>query len=204
MKHADRIARIRIQLDDTDPVIWRQVEAPLTTSLKGLHDIIQAVMLFEDYHLFQFEVGDKRYGIPDPEWDDVIKTLDAARTRLGVLIDRGVSMFSYTYDFGDNWQHTIAIEATAAADPVLDYPRFIDGARRAPPEDVGSIPGFEEFLEAMTKPRHPERKRLTEWYGGPFDPDDIDLPTITTGIAKLAQRRARGRYASAKSRQSIR
>ena len=204
MNQTDRIARIRIQLDGSDPVVWRRVEVPLTTSLKGLHDIIQAVTLFEDYHLFQFDVGDKRYGIPDPEWDDVIKTLDAGKTRLGVLIDRGVSMFSYTYDFGDNWQHTIAIETVAAADPAIDYPRFIDGARRAPPEDVGGIPGFERFLEAMTKPRHRERKRLTEWYGGPFDPDDIEPSTIITRIAKLARRRARGRAPSAKSRQSTR
>jgi hypothetical protein len=39
--------------------------------------------------------------------------------------------------------------AITAADPALDYPRFIDGARRAPPEDVGGIPGFDEFLDAM-------------------------------------------------------
>jgi hypothetical protein len=35
MTRADRITRIRIELDDTDPVIWRLVEVPLATSLKG-------------------------------------------------------------------------------------------------------------------------------------------------------------------------
>jgi hypothetical protein len=44
-------------------------EVPITTSLKGLHDIIQAVMLFQDYHLFEFNAGGKRYAVPDPEWD---------------------------------------------------------------------------------------------------------------------------------------
>ena len=42
------VARIRIQLDDFDPAIWRRVEVPLTTSLEGLHEVIQAVMLFEN------------------------------------------------------------------------------------------------------------------------------------------------------------
>ena len=60
MTSVDRIARIRIELDDIDPPIWRRSEVSLTTSLKGLHDIIQAVMPFENYHLFQFDVGDKR------------------------------------------------------------------------------------------------------------------------------------------------
>ncbi|WP_246765093.1 plasmid pRiA4b ORF-3 family protein [Ensifer sp. PDNC004] len=39
----DRIARLHIQLDDIEPLIWRRVEVPLTMSLKGLHDVIQAV-----------------------------------------------------------------------------------------------------------------------------------------------------------------
>src|SRR5947209_630373 len=151
----DRIACIRIELKDIDPTIWRRAEVPLTTSLKGLHDVIQAVMPFENYHLFRFDVDDKRYGIPDREWDHVHETLDAKNIKLGALVERGVSTFSYTYDFGDDWRHSVTIESVTAADPTLDYPRFIDGSRRAPPEDVGGIPGFEEFLDAMTNPRHP-------------------------------------------------
>ena len=56
MTFVDRIARIRIELDDIDPPIWRRIEVPLTTSLKGLHEIIQAVMLFENYPLFQLRI----------------------------------------------------------------------------------------------------------------------------------------------------
>jgi hypothetical protein len=203
MTFVDRIARIRIELQDLDPVVWRLVDVSLTTSLRGLHEIIQAVMLFENYHLFQFDVGDKRYGTPDPEWDyGSATTIDARNIKLGALIERGVEQFSYTYDFGDNWRHSIAIETIAAADPAIDYPWFIEGARRAPPEDVGGVPGFEDFLEAMTKPRHPERKRLITWYGRIFDPDDIDLPTINARIAKLARRRALGKAGYAKSKGS--
>ena len=62
--------------------------------------------------------------------------------------------------------------------------------------------GIEEFLEALTKPRHPERKRLTEWYGGPFDPDELNLPVISDRIGKLAKRRALGKAGYAKSRGS--
>ena len=171
-------------------------------SLKGLHEVIQGVMLFGNYHLFQFDADGKRYGIPDPEWEDGRKILDARKVKLGTLVDRGVGGFSYTYDFGDNWQHTVAIEAITAADPALDYPRFLDGEGRAPPEDVGGIPGFQEFLEAMAKPRHPERKRLVTWYGPPFDPNDIDPTIITARIGKLAKRRALGKTAYAKSQPS--
>ena len=154
MTTSERIASIRIRLDHIKPVIWRSVEVPITTSLKGLHDVIQAVMLFEDYHLFEFEVDDKRYGIPDPEEHYGGKTRAARNVRIGALIERGIKAFSYTYDFGDDWQHTITIEAVTDADPAAEYPRFIDGERRAPPEDVGGSTGFEDFLQAMAKPRH--------------------------------------------------
>jgi hypothetical protein len=202
MPDVDRIVRIRIELDGIDPAVWRAVAVPLTTSLSGLHAAIQAAMLFDNAHLFQFDVGTKRYAIPDPEWEDVRKTVDARTTQLTTLVDRGVASFLYTYDFGDNWQHTVTIESVTDADPALDYPRFIDGSRRAPPEDVGGIPGFEQFLDAMTKPRHPERKRLLQWYGRHFNPDDIDLPEINARFGKIAERTSRAK-GKAKTRRSL-
>lgn len=198
---SDRIARLHIQLDDIKPAIWRRVEVPLTSTLKAIHDVIQATMLFEDYHLFQFEIGDRRYGYPDPDWGDDMR--DARYIRLGAILARGETGFTYTYDFGDDWRHTIMVEEVIAADPMVDYPRFIDGARRAPPEDVGGLPGFEEFLDAMTDPKHPEHDSVMTWYGRIFERDDIDLGTITARLAKLARRRAQGKAAFKKSRNRI-
>jgi len=189
MTSVNRIATVRIELDRIDPPVWRRVEVPLTTTLRGLHDVIQAALLFLDYHLFQFDVGTKCYGIPDPEWNEGPETFDANNITLAKLVERGFLQFSYTYDFGDNWRHSIDVETTSAADPSLSYPRFINGARRAPPEDVGGVPGFCEFLEAMASPRHPEHKRLRAWYGGPFDPGDIDVSTIMIRMEHLARRR---------------
>lgn len=64
------IARLHIALADTDPLIWRRVEVPLDASLKMLHDVIQSAMGWLDYHLWEFEAGDRRYGLPDPHWPD--------------------------------------------------------------------------------------------------------------------------------------
>ena len=200
MTATQRIAHLRIELDESEPTIWRRVEVPLSLSLKGLHDVIQAVMGWESYHLHEFKVGDKRYGVPDPEWDDAPRILSAKSTKLASLIECGVRKFGYVYDFGDDWRHTIRVEAVADADPGTEYPRFVEGERRGPPEDVGGIDGYYEFLEGMAKPRHQEHQRLLEWYGGPYDPDDIDLPMIASHIGQLARRRTLGRAAYEKSR----
>jgi hypothetical protein len=171
MNHADRIARIRVQLDDWRPPIWRRVEVPLTATLKALHDVIQAAMPFDDYHLFEFRADGKRYAIPDPEWDSLRdRTYSAKTMRLGTLVDRGIEQLAYTYDFGDDWRHTITIETVADADPAVEYPRYTDGAGRAPPEDVGGIPGFELFLDAIADPKHEQHRELKRWHGRPFDP----------------------------------
>lgn len=200
----DQIARIRITLEDMKPAIWRRVELPVTNSLKTLHLAIQACMLFENYHLFRFDIGDVAYGILFDNDDFMTRTRDAAHMRISKLVERGITSFTYTYDFGDDWRHRIEIEEIIPADPGVDYPRFVDGGRRAPPEDVGGTPGFEEFLNAMAKSRHPEHKSVIEWYGRHFDPADISPDEINARMAKLAKRRAQGRaaYADAKSRDS--
>lgn len=92
MTSNERIARLHIKLDHIEPVIWRRVEVPITTSLKGLHDVIQAVMLFKDYHLFEFNAGGKRYAVPDPEWDFGADTYAARNVRIGALVDRGITI----------------------------------------------------------------------------------------------------------------
>ena len=46
----------------------------------------------------------------------------------------------------------------------------------------------------------PEHRRMLAWYGGPYDPDDLDLPLIRRRFGVLADRRAAGQAAYAKSR----
>ena len=196
-----KIARIKIELEHIAPLIWRRVDVSLTTNLRALHEIIQAVMPWENYHLYQFAVGERVYGEPDPE--DAVwgrKIYQAKGMRLGTLVERGVSELLYTYDFGDDWQHRVIVEEVLDAQPGTDYPTFIDGERTAPPEDVGGPPGFMDFVEAMAKPRHPQRKDLVRWYGGPFNPVDFGADRIAESIRSIAQKRKAALEAFERSR----
>lgn len=97
------VARIRIELEGTDPLVWRELDLPLSTTLATLHDIIQVTMRWLDYHLHEFVVGEKVYGVPSP--DDAIyerKVYQSKNIWLGTLINRGIREFLYVYDFGDN------------------------------------------------------------------------------------------------------
>lgn len=70
--------------------------------------------------------------------------------------------------------HDVIVEEVRGGKEETEYPAFVDGARRCPPEDVGGTHGFMEFLEAVLDPGHEDHGRMTEWYGGPFDPEDIE------------------------------
>jgi hypothetical protein len=187
---SETVARVRIELEGTNPLVWRELELPLSITLATLHDIIQVVMRWQDYHLHEFVVGEKVYGVPDPE-DEFFerKVYQSKSIRLGTLIDRGVREFLYVYDFGDNWQHRLTIGDIRQGDPEVEYPLFVAGERRAPPEDVGGTTGFAEFLEAMADPAHEQHQSMLEWQGKPFDPEDIEERWIRMIVADFAARR---------------
>ena len=69
MIEPEPIARVRVSLKEVEPEIWRRMDVPLGLSLQGLHDVIQAAVGWEHYHLFEFRIGGKLYGLPEPEED---------------------------------------------------------------------------------------------------------------------------------------
>lgn len=82
-----------------------------------------------------------------------------------IKIDKYLEKFkeiSYLYDFGDGWEFKIKLE-DIVHDYDFGYPTLLDGAETAPPEDVGGIYGFENFLEIYNDKNHPENKEVKKW-----------------------------------------
>ena len=183
------IARIRIELQEIEPRIWRRIDVPLSSTLLALHDFVQFAFRWTDSHLFEFEIGDRTYG--DPENDDFgeRRIYKAASIRLKTIVERSVEQFLYVYDFGDNWRHDLFIEEVRDGERDVDYPVFVDGERRGPPEDVGGVTGFMEFLEAIRNPLHEEHEAVARWYGGSFELDDIDEQRVRMSFEVAAARR---------------
>lgn len=183
------IARVRIELQDLEPRVWRRVDVPLSATLLALHDMVQITFSWTDSHLFEFEVGGRIYGEPENDLFGDRRIYKAANLRLKTVVDRGMEQFLYVYDFGDDWRHDLFIEDIREGEPDIDYPAFVDGERRGPPEDVGGVSGFMDFLEAMLDPFHEEHESVVRWYGKRFEPDDIDERRVRMGLAMAAGRR---------------
>jgi hypothetical protein len=116
------------------------------------------------------------YSDPEAEIDD---NRDEVRFRLNQVTTQTRNEFQYLYDPGDGWEHEIVVEQTVETDQ--RYPGHavcIDGARACPPEDCGGPGGYEDFLRAITNPKHKQHKEMRDWIGGGFDPEHFDLQEI--------------------------
>ena len=67
----------------------------------------------------------------------------------------------------------------------IPFPLCCLGELNCPPEDVGSISGFYEFLKIIKNPKHPEYKHLNEWIiekdvalGGKYDSNKFHIERV--------------------------
>ena len=95
------------------------------------------------------------------------------------------SKFTYDYDFGDNWEHVLTVEQMLPPDEGVRYPTCLEGARACPPEDVGGISGYKNFLDAVKNPDHPEHDEYLEWIGGEFNPEAFDVEVVNEQLRSL-------------------
>lgn len=183
----NEIATIRMELEESELLIWREIEAPTLMTLMTLHDVIQSLMGWSDDHLWEFSDKTCRYSLlTEDDWNDT-PWRDPAKVRLRDICERKKTVLTYVYDYGDNWRIRIVISDIRQGDPELDYPRYLGGKRAGPPEDSGGIPGFYNMLEARLDPNHPDRDDANEFLQD-YDPDKIDEVAITSELSRIAKR----------------
>lgn len=185
MSEPARIYHLRITLPYIEPPIWRRLEVPGDMTFAALHQAIQKAMGWEDYHLWTFYIDKTEVGPPQPAGFDFPgspRPLPAARTTLDEMLSGRRIKFRYIYDMGDDWLHEIKVEKTLAPEPGVQYPRCTGGARACPPEDCGGFPGYQNFLEALADPKHPEHEEMLEWIGGEWDPEAFDPDAVNAAL----------------------
>jgi hypothetical protein len=170
------VFQLKVTLRGSKPPIWRRIQVRGSATLEDLHDIIQIVMGWEDYHMHQIIADGVYYGVPDREWaPEIVNEHD---TRLDQIVSAEKDRFVYEYDFGDSWEHLIEVEKVLTVGAGASYPVCLTGKRACPPEDIGGIWGYYSFLEAIQDPKHPEHEDMLEWVGDSFDPNEFDVESV--------------------------
>ncbi len=178
--------RLRIELLDVKPAIWRGVLVPGSITLPKLHMTFQHAMGWTDSHLHEFVIGGRRYSVDlDDDWGPA-ELIDERRFRLEKVLGPRVRTFDYLYDFGDNWHHAVIVEERDGLAPEDGrWPVCVAGERACPPEDVGGPWGYADFVDIVSNPRHPEYRSTLAWCGGSFSPEHFDVDRVNERLRRI-------------------
>jgi len=180
------VLQVKVTLLETaDPVVWRRLLVPASIRLDRLHKVIQAVMGWQDYHMHCFTHGDTQYGLSDDE----LGFRDERTATLGELVTGVGDRVGYSYDFGDGWEHDLAVEQVGVTEPDTRYPVCVAGTGDCPPEDCGGVFGYEQLREILADPSHPEHESMREWLGlaaaAEFDAARFDIDAANQALAGI-------------------
>jgi hypothetical protein len=178
------IACLSVQIDEVSPPVRRCVEVPVTMRLDDLHFVLQIAIGWQNCHPFEFRIGEMAWGLVDRESAE--NPLPAETATLVDILALGRT-FKYNYVYGEDWQHTVAIEAVSSSAPGVIYPRLTLAEGRCPPADIGGPSGYEAYLQALGDPEHLHHDAMVDWEVDDFDPTDASLPSLQSNLANLAK-----------------
>jgi hypothetical protein len=165
----------KIVLQGIRPQIWRRFKVPAGISFHTLHDIIQVVMGWENYHLYRFDVGWKGFTTQPMAGEDHYsdEPIDA------YLAEIGYQLF-YEYDFGDRWEHILTLEKFLVRE--VSEPLCMAGNRACPPEDSGGPWIYDEFLRSRQSRKGRVSRKWQRRIGNYWDADAFDLQATNDAL----------------------
>lgn len=184
------IYQFKVTLRGVRPPIWRRFLIDNQVTFEDLHIIIQVVMGWENYHLYNFDTKDARVEILDDSFEffpSSKEIYDAEETQIGELITEEKQKCLYTYDFGDDWEHELVLEKVLPIDEEILVPTCLKGKRACPPEDCGGVYMYNEIQTAL-KGEGELDEEMKEWLGE-FDPEEFDLELINSILERFAVER---------------
>ena len=173
-----QVYQFKISLDYAPVKIWRRILIPDNYTFWDFHVAIQSAMGWLDEHLHLFSlknpITQKSSMIElQTEDDDEPPFLSGKMEKFQERTQFVANWFTplnkkgkYTYDFGDNWDHTLTLEKILPKERGKRYPVCIAGKGLCPPENCGGIGGYELLLEAISDPKHEEHENFWKWLEG--------------------------------------
>ena len=175
-----QLLKLKINLEHMPVPVFRKVLVPVDFDMLQLHVIIQMVMGWENYHLFQFQnrkdrpevlIIDRKIESDDWGFDIFGSNVEKIPFEEALLYDvfdnqLNRAPFWYWYDFGDDWWHKITFQKVTKKD-LSQYkgrPICLEQVGACPPEDCGGSWGYMHLLE-MLKENSQEAREKREWMG---------------------------------------
>jgi hypothetical protein len=186
-KKDQKVYQMKVTLLGIRPLIWRRFRVLSDLTIEKLHQVLQTVMGWEDYHLYEFSMGIFRPGetIIARQTYGTGETVSVEMKLDELIYEEGQKLF-YVYDFGDYWEHELLVEKIITPRKGVKgvvSPVCLAGKRACPPEDCGGWPGYMELQEIIKHPRSRAYREMREWLGVQFNPAAFDLKSINRDLS---------------------
>ncbi|SON52339.1 plasmid pRiA4b ORF-3 family protein [Vibrio tapetis] len=171
--------QLKVALNGIKPMIWRRILVSNDINLGELHDYIQRAMGWDEEHLHSFSSADERIFIPILDQEDLSsRAEDESQTALVEVMAKKGDKLQYTYDFGDNWEHTITLEKVRPVADLVESDFCLAGKRACPPENCGGLSGYKNLLRIIVTPSHEDHLEVIDWLGEYYDPEYFDAEDV--------------------------
>lgn len=182
-------AILEINLNLLNDRVKREAIIPLNYNFLQLHEVLQVLYGWYNYHLYKFELSDseitnivskKLYEeYEDFSYENIDLIYIDKETLLSEVFTKNKNI-KYFYDFGDGWEIDIKLKKV-----VKEYNKNISTCiladKNSPPEDIGGVYGYQEFLEIINNPKSTNDVGIEEWLEN-TDYEDVDLKEINTRL----------------------
>ena len=181
---------LRIELENSEPLIWRELEVPSSLCLTSLAQAILLAFGWNEDHLHQFlESRKNHYATSINELGGTLYpgTKDGSRYGVSHLLKKQGDSVLFEYDYGDSWYHKVKLKSVADyADYETKAVRLIGGANACPPDDCGGIYRYRHLVELMQKkPQSSELSEFYDWMGCKWDPEFFPMDETAKAVDKM-------------------
>lgn len=181
-----QMLRMRIEVNGTEPLVWREILIPENATFADLHCTIQIVFGWRSAHLHEFRCGLTIGNIYELN-EEPISNSRALDERLVTLdqVHYLFPCFQYVYDFGDSWKHLVKVGDKIPRGDRPVRPVLIDGSGGSIVENSGGSQKWNELVASLR--RRKARPETLDWlqqcgYGRAFDPDLLDIDDINAAL----------------------
>ena len=179
-----------IELENSEPLIWRELEVPSSLCLTSLAQAILLAFGWNEDHLHQFlESRKNHYATSMNELGGTLYpgTKDGSRYGVSHLLKKQGDSVLFEYDYGDSWYHKVKLKSVADyADYETKAVRLIGGANACPPDDCGGIYRYRHLVELMQKkPQSSELSEFYDWMGCKWDPEFFPMDETAMAVDKM-------------------
>ena len=181
------IIQFKISLLHSQPLIWRRFQVTDNYRMDHFHQVIQIVMGWNNKHLHEFHIGERKIGIFFDGMDDFgAENLEDENTIYlkGLKLKVG-DQFRYWYDFGDDWHHLLEVEDLQEGK--LALPVILAGEQACPIEDCGGVGSHQDIRNYLKDPSHADYQYWADWVPEDYDPTHFSLKEMNTELTKFGK-----------------